>query len=457
MDARPLSARQAERRFVLLTATRWLPVGVVFGLTVLLPLERGLSVAEVGVLLSIQGFVVLGLELPTGGLADTIGRRPLLIVSGLLAVASTGLMVVASGFGMFALALALQGVFRALDSGPLEAWYVDTVHGHDAAHDTVHGHDAVHAADGRNIEHGLARAATTLGVAIAAGAVVSGLLVAWHPLGSGSALVLPFVVAGTLYAVHTVLLSALVRERRPARPDRPERSEPSARPERSPAHPFRRDLRDVPRTIIQSVALLRTRPVLRSLVLVEVFWSVAMIAFETLTPVQLSDTLGGEDAAAAVFGPASAAAWALFALGAVVAGRTSRRFGVVPVAIAARLANGAFVVLMGILAGPVGLLVGYGFAYLTHGAAGPMHNALLHREAEPGNRAAVLSINSMVSGGSYSLGLLALGPLASATSPAVAFIVAGAFSLVGALFYLPARRSTPRRGSAATRQSKRKC
>ncbi|WP_313358288.1 MFS transporter, partial [Microbacterium sp.] len=120
-----LTRRQAERRFVLLTALRWLPVGITFGLTVLLPLERGLSLAEIGVLMSLQGFVVLGLELPTGGLADAIGRRPLLLAGATLAVSSTWVFLLAESFAVFAVALVLQGVFRALDSGPLEAWFVD--------------------------------------------------------------------------------------------------------------------------------------------------------------------------------------------------------------------------------------------------------------------------------------------------------------------------------------------
>lgn len=71
-----LPAAAAKRRLLLLTATRWLPVGLTFGLTTLLPLERGLGLAEVIAMLSVQGFVVLALELPTGGLADAVGRRP---------------------------------------------------------------------------------------------------------------------------------------------------------------------------------------------------------------------------------------------------------------------------------------------------------------------------------------------------------------------------------------------
>ncbi|MCS5713214.1 MFS transporter [Herbiconiux sp. CPCC 205716] len=406
----PLTVAAAERRLVLLTVTRWLPVGLVFGLTVLLPLERGLGLAEVGTLLAVQGFVVLALELPTGGLADTLGRRPLLIVAGVLAVASSLLFVTATGFWMFAAALVLQGVFRALDSGPLEAWFVDTAHAADST---------------APIERGLSRAATALGVAIAGGALAGGALIAWHPVTGWSALVLPFVVATVAMVGHTVLVAALVRE--PARPGRPVEGR-------------RHGVTDAVRVVGQGFRMLRTAPVLRSLVLVEVFWSVAMIAFEALTPVRLSALLGGEDEAGALFGPAAAAAWALFAVGSAAAGLVSRRIGVSATAIAARILNGLMVVTMGLVAGPLGLVAAFWLAYLTHGAGGPMHAALLHRQATGANRAVVLSMNSMVAGGSYSLGLLLLTPFAEAFGTGTAFVVAGASSVIGAVLYLPARR-----------------
>ncbi|WP_307220390.1 MFS transporter [Microbacterium sp. SORGH_AS_0888] len=409
----PVTGIQAEHRLIVLTLTRWLPVGLVSGLTVLLPLERGLTLPEVGVLLSLQGFIVLALEIPTGGLADTLGRRPLLIASGVLAVASTSLMVIASSFWMFALALVIQGVFRALDSGPLEAWYVDAATADDPRHP---------------VERGLSRAATALGTAIAVGAAVCGALVVWHPLGAASALTLPYVLAAILTLVHTGLLWSLVREA--PRPRAPARGRTALM---AGAHA-------VPRLLRRSTRVLRRSRVLRALVLVEVFWSVAMIGFETLTPVKLSAELGGEDAAAALFAPASAAAWALFAAGSLAAGRASRRIGVARTAILARLLNGGFVVAMGMIAGPVGLLVAYGLAYLTHGAAGPMHSALLHREATSDDRALVLSLNSMVAGGTYSIGLLVLTPLAAAASPGAALVTAGAFSVLGSVLYVPALR-----------------
>ncbi len=403
----------AARTLYLLTALRWLPVGVSLGVTVLLPLERGLSVAAIGSLLAIQGFVVLALELPTGGLSDTIGRRPVLVASGILAVAASTVFLLAHSYLLFAVSLLTQGVFRALDSGSLEAWFVDAVHERDPE---------------AEVAGPLSHASSILGAAIASGALAGGLLVAWHPFTAGSALILPCAVAVSLYAGYTVLTVVLVRE--------PRRLAGSRRPWAT----ARRAVRDAPRAIAGGARLVGRSRVLAGLILVEVFWSVAMVAFETLTPLRVEQFVGSEQRAAAVFGPASAAAWALFAVGALLASRASRTIGVTWVAIASRLANGLFVVMMGLSAGLVGLLVGFGLAYATHGSAGPMHATLLHREAERTTRATVLSLNSMVAGGAYSVGILLLTAFAESASIATAIIVGGAFSLLGSLCYLPALR-----------------
>lgn len=428
MTVAAMTVADATRRLLILTALRWLPVGLTLGVTVLLPLERGLSIAAIGSLLAIQGFVALALELPTGALSDTVGRRPVLVVAGILAVAASALYLVADGYGAFAVSLLLQGVFRALDSGSLESWFVDTVHEHGRAVD---------------LSRPLAHAGTVLGAAIALGALAGGLLVAWHPVTGRSALALPLVVAIALYVGYTGLVALLVRD--PQRPDRHPLGQPEpGRPAAAATGPHRgnhaRALRGVPRTIADGARLVSRSGVLAGLLLVEVFWSVAMIAFETLTPLQLEGMLGSEQAAAAVFGPASAAAWVLFAGGSLLASRAARRLGIVRVAILARILNGVFVVAMGLAAGLAGLLVGYGLAYLAHGAAGPMHATLLHRQAGCTTRATVLSLNSMVAGGAYSLGLLALTALAGSTSTAAAVTAAGAFSIVGAACYLPALR-----------------
>jgi hypothetical protein len=416
----PIAPDSLERRYLLLTGTRWLQVGLVFGLTVLLSLARGLSVAEIGVLLSIQGFTVLALELPSGTLADSLGRRPVLILAGIAAIASTVLFVTATSFWGFALALVVQGVFRALDSGSLEAWFVDALGGD---------------VDPRRVARALGRGSTVLGVGIAAGAAVGGLLIWWAPVPGLDPLLLPYLVALAVEAAHVVLVALLV-------------SEPRRRLTRR-----RRAQRGVPRTdptpwsvLTAAVRLVVHDRVLLCLVLVEVFWSLAMIGFETLTPIRLAE-LTDTTAAGALFGPASAVAWGVFALGSAACAVLAPRVGVIPVAVAARLLNGLFVAAMGLMGGVVGLLAGYSLAYLAHGAGGPAHNALLHDRADAANRATVLSLNSLVAGGSTSILLLVVLPLSDAVGIAPVLVVSGVISMLGALLYLPGIR---RPGHTAT-------
>ena len=76
--------------------------------------------------------------------------------------------------------------------------------------------------------------------------------------------------------------------------------------------------------------------------------------------------------------------------------RAAGGFGVARTAILARILNGLGAVTMGLVAGPVALIAAYLFTYALHGTGGPMHDALLHREASARNRATVLSMGSMV-------------------------------------------------------------
>ena len=93
------------------------------------------------------------------------------------------------------------------------------------------------------------------------------------------------------------------------------------------------------------------------------------------------------------------------------------------------------------MAGPAALIAAYGVTYLLHGSAGPVHSALLHREARARNRATVLSMNSMVASVAFGVAAPLLGLLAERTSTQVAMVSAGAVSIAGAWFYRAALRA----------------
>lgn len=412
-----LSAQQARTRFRILTVTRWLPTGFAVGTLTLLALQRGLTVAETLTYATAQGWAVLLLELPTSGLADAIGRRPLLVVAGLVNVGTGLLYLTAHSFWQFALAAFGMGVYRALDSGPLEAWFVDAVHAHEPDAD---------------VTPDLSTQGTLLGLAIAAGAVASGALVAWHPVRAWSALVLPIAVFVALGIVHLGATVLLMREE----------------PRRTDGASAWTQARRAPRLVGDGVRLLTRNRVLAAVVAVELFWVIGMVNQEQLLSVRMAELMASPERAGAWLGPATAVGWLVFAGGAWLAGRLAPRLGQAGTATVARVTHGLAAATMGLAGGPWALTAAYLATNTLHGAANPPHAALLHREATSANRATVLSVNSLV----VSVGSVTLMPLlgwwAERAGTPTAMVAAGLLSVVGAVLYLPAvRRERLSRGA----------
>lgn len=430
------SAAKARRIFYTLTLTRWFPVGLVVGILVLLATTRGLTTAQALTCLAVAGFVCAALELPTSGFADAFGRRPVYLVAAVVNVGAALAFATAHSFVAFMVAAALTGVFRALDSGPLEAWFVDAVHEEEP---------------GKDVDQELARAGTLLGVGMAAGAVISGALIWWHPVTSQPPLDLVVWCFAALNLVHLVATARLLTKTPGRTPSSSPRNTPSSTPSSTPWIAALASVRRTPAVITEGLALVRSNRVLAGVLLAEMCWSVGMVAVESIMPLRLEELVGTAQRAGALMGPASAAGWGVFSLGTWLAGRASARFGVARAAALGRGLNALGVVLMAISLGPVSLLAAYLFTYSTHGLNSPPHAALLHREARAGNRSTVLSLNSMVAFLAAGTASPLAGALAERTSLALAMLAVGVLSMFGTLAYLPARRAERRTASPRSR------
>ncbi|WP_232344910.1 MFS transporter [Actinoplanes awajinensis] len=395
-----LSVRQVRFRFLLLITLRWFPVGLTIPMLVLLPLERGLTIAQAGTVAAVQGFTVLVLELPTGGFADAFGRRPLLLIAGVVNVAALAVMSFADTFALFALAWLLQGVFRALDSGPLDSWFVD---------------ESLAADEHADIETGLSHGSVALSLGIAGGALVSGGLVWLGPVGRVSALTVPMLVALGLSMVSTLAVALLMHEARPARG----------------WAAVAASLRGVPVAIGSALGLARRSRVVFALIMVELLWSFGMVTFEKLMPIRLSEVLADKDGAAALMGPVSSVGWAASAAGAALVPLLIRRVGAPWAGFTLRIVQGLTIVAMGLLAGPAGVITGFLLTYAAHGAANPVHAGLLHRQAEGEYRTSLLSLNSMVGQPGFAIGAIVLTAFAQSAGVSAA-MVAGAVVLAAA-------------------------
>ncbi|SCF22500.1 Sugar phosphate permease [Micromonospora matsumotoense] len=415
-----LTVRQVRLRYLTLYGLRWLPTGLTIPVMILLMQERGLSLTQIGLVSTAQGLVVLALELPTGGLADALGSRIVLVTAWAVSLLSLGLFAVVDSFALFFLVWALQGVYRALDSGPLDSWYVESTLAADPDTD---------------YEPGLGFAGTVAGVTIAGGALLSGGLIALGPVGPVSALTVPVLVAAALQAVALVVLLFLLVETGPARGPGTLRASVAA----------------APRMVGQAVGLLRRSRVLLALVSVELFWGFGMVTFESLLPIRLADVVGDPERAAALLGPANSAAWLVSAAGAAATPLLLRWLGAAPAAALLRIVQGVTVLGMGLLAGPVGVLVAYLACYAVHGASNPLHLGLLHRQVDGPYRTSVISLNSMMGQPGFALGAVLLTALADRNGVGTAMVVGAVALAVAAPLYLPAWWAGRRAAPAAAR------
>lgn len=406
-----LSIHQVRNRYLILLSLRWLPVGLLVPVFVLLMQERGLTLTEIGVAFAAQGLLVLLLELPTAGLADAVGRRPVLVLAAVVNLVSMALFVVADSFALLVAVWALQGVYRALDSGPLESWFVDSTLAADP--------DAEY-------ERGLSQGGTALGVAMAVGALLSGALVALGPVGPFTALTMPIVVAVGLQVVGLLAVLALLRERRTT----------------AGSSALRESIAEAPRMIGQAMGLLRRSRVLLALLSVELFWGFGMITFEALLPVRLAEVLGDSDRAGALLGPATMVAWLANAGGAAATPLLTRWLGAAPAAALLRIAQGVTVVGMALFAGPVGVLIAFVVCYVVHGASNPLHMGLVHRQVDGPYRTSVVSLNSMVAMPAGAAGGIVLGLVADRAGVSVAMLAGAVVLAIAAPLYLPAWRAS---------------
>lgn len=277
------------RTYLVLSAMRWLPTGTLIPILVLYEISRGLTLTEVGMVAALQSGVILLLELPAGGLADAIGRRPVLAVAAAVSTASVALLLVANGFAGIAVAMALQAVFRALDSGPLEAWYVDA---------------ALAADPGRDLERDLSHS----GVVIYAAVAVGSLLTAGAAVLPGDPLTAAVVVALVLEGANLVAVLLLLREHRPRAGVRAAVASAGA----------------TAAFVRGAVRLGWSRRALRLLVGVELFWGAGLLVVEVLWQPHIAD-LVGSDTTTSVFGPIAAAGWVAGAAGSALVPTLVRR------------------------------------------------------------------------------------------------------------------------------------
>ena len=119
------SLRRLRRTFVGLYGLSDLILGLIVPIRVLNLESRELSVRSISTLIAMYVLLSGLMEFPTGGVADTWGRKRSLLLAGVLATVGFGVLGLSGHVLGLALGLVVLALANSLASGPLDAWFID--------------------------------------------------------------------------------------------------------------------------------------------------------------------------------------------------------------------------------------------------------------------------------------------------------------------------------------------
>src|ERR671937_3023366 len=193
--ARTVTARTVERTYLALTLLTTLAASFIWGINTIFLLDAGLSNVQA---FAANAFFTAGMvlfEVPTGVVADTVGRRTSYLLGTLTLAGSTLLYVLLwrlhAPFWQWAVVSILIGLGFTFFSGAVEAWLVDALKatGFTGEMESVFG-----------------RGQVVTGVAMLTGSVAGGFIAQVTSLG------VPFVLRGLILIAMFVIAFRLMRD-----------------------------------------------------------------------------------------------------------------------------------------------------------------------------------------------------------------------------------------------------
>ncbi|WP_433158793.1 MFS transporter [Kribbella sp. CA-247076] len=180
---------QVLRTYITLTVVSTAASSMIWGVNTLFLLDAGLSIGQA---FAANAFFTVGMvlfEVPTGVVADTVGRRTSYLLGTVTLFGSTLLYLLLwqrpeSPFAAWAVASVLLGLGFTFFSGATEAWLVDGLN--------ATGYEG-------SLDAAFAKGQIANGAAMLAGSIGGGLLAQWTHLG------VPYVVRAALLGVTFVL------------------------------------------------------------------------------------------------------------------------------------------------------------------------------------------------------------------------------------------------------------
>lgn len=413
-----------QRVYYLATSLYWFATALPLALTTLLFQARGFSLFEIGLAFGVYSATVVLLEVPTGGLADVVGRKRVALLAYCMLTLMSVVLLLAFSLPVVILGMILYGMSRALSSGALDAWFIDAVQSADP---------------GVDLQPLLAKAGTFTLLALGLGALLGSAL---PQMGGGlpaegtavlTPLSLPILVSIILKGALTVFVAAAVHEERPS----------------GSAASWTAGLRATPQVVGEALALTRQSETILLLLGTTVAAGLALAAIETFWQPQMADLLNGVSANTILFGLAMTGSFLAGMGGNMLATPLSRFLGKRYALVAAlvRGLQGLFLLTLALQTAVPGFILVFWLVYLNLGVLNSPHSTLLNAAIPAARRSSMLSVESLAGYLGSMIGSIGLGYVAQQWSISAAWIVAAVGLMLSLFLYVRIDRRQQRQTS----------
>jgi MFS family permease len=398
-----MSARDPLKVYIANQFLHWFIIGISFPVLILILLEKGIDLFGAGTAMACYSATTILLELPTGGLADTIGRKRTYLLSCVFSLLAGFALLISWDLLTAALALVVYGVARALSSGTMDAWFVDEFK-------KEHGE--------QGLQKALAKAGFFTPLALACGSLLGGalpMIFGSIHVGNGGVYSFNLMLMMSLMAVQVIVTSIIVRESIPK----------GGGKAFSPAK-------------LKEVLVVSAKYGVRNRITLVLLISMAALGFgimsiELLWQPRVQEIVGESDTV--VLGILAAGYFFASALGSLAATRLPEENQTWTMA-GIRLASGLIFIVFAFQTRLFGFALFYVMLYFVASVGDSPHAALYNSQAPSEVRATLLSLQSLVMQLGAMIGSLVLGFVAQAASITAAWIIGGIAVAASCLCYI---------------------
>ena len=382
-------------------------MGLTVAVVALALVDRGMDLFQISLLFGVYSFTTIAMELPFGGLADNIGRKPVFLSAVVASVISLVMFLSSTDFYVLALSFAFIGFGRALRSGTLDAWFVENFKV---------------MAPNVDIQPALAKAQWANAMGLAFGGICGGLL----PDAFGDVAVRQgFSVYDVSYVASVIMMAvlffftlfAIKEEQRPLNPEA-----------------LRQGFASVPDVIKEASLLALKHPTVPMLLLALALLLAATNPVEVFWPTHVKGMLDAGYANTAI-GALTAAYFFSIAFGAALSPLINRMFKRQNAV--SLCATSACLAAVQIALAFQGEIVGFAGMFILFsvvlGATETPASSILHSCVENHQRSTMLSLSSLVQQLGAAIALIAVGGLAERYSLRIAWIGAAGFLIIAVL------------------------